>query len=735
MEKLPVLSLRKEICDLYHKNRIMIIVGETGSGKTTQIPQIIYGEMNDSPKGIAITQPRRVAATSLAKRVSKEMGQANVGQLVGYSVRFDEMTSEKTRIKYLTDGMLLKESLSASFVQKYHTIIIDEAHERTLRSDVMFGLLKMLIDEGKTDLKVIIMSATLDIQKFKSFFSSSALADSIGVLRIPGRQFPVRQWFCKRTQSNYIDSMIQTILQVHCDHQSYDDDDDDDENSNNNDDDVSAKAGDILAFLPGQDDIQSIKRILEDQAKMARFHYNGYTDILVKEFYSSLSPALQEEVFQAAPKDYRKVILSTNLAETSLTIPNVRYVIDSGYCKMKMMREGGVESLRLMPISKSSARQRSGRAGREGPGECWRLYTEETFNSPAIMPMESIPEILRVNLSSVILLMLGTGIVKDVLSFPYLDAPSKESLLKSLQELLLLDAIERPPKQKLTKIGHLMAQCPLSPTLSRSLVDGMMKGDHGVTESLINMFSLLSALDSSGGSAGLPALFKSNSQRVITETGNDDRDDDSVDFEHKKMAMKPFYHESGDHIMLLRIMQKAIMQQHNGGGGGGGNGNLSKWCKDNSLEYKIIKVAFSIRRQLLAFATRYKQNDAINTATITNDTVTSVVKMASTLSSYNDPMHYKEVLKSLLVGYKGQIAFREGGMKFVTKKGDLTVMVHPSSSLHNINNTIIISGNTSKSSAANTGNDEEEQKGESTPWIYHELLFTTKCYMRIVSKI
>lgn len=718
MEKLPVLSLKKEICDLYHKNKIMIIVGETGSGKTTQIPQIIYGEMKDSPKGIAITQPRRVAATSLAKRVSKEMGLANVGQLVGYSVRFDEMTSEKTRIKYLTDGMLLKESLSASFAQRYHTIIIDEAHERTLRSDVMFGLVKMLIDEGKTDVKVIIMSATLDIEKFKTFFSSSALADSIGVLRIPGRQFPVRQWFCKRTQSNYIDSMIQTILQVHCDHQSYDDDDDND--------DVSAKDGDILAFLPGQDDIQSIKRILEDQAKMARFHENGYTDILVKEFYSSLSPTLQEEVFQAAPKDYRKVILSTNLAETSLTIPNVRYVIDSGFCKMKMMREGGVESLCLMPISKSSARQRSGRAGREGPGECWRLYTEETFNSPAIMPMESIPEILRVNLSSVILLMLGTGIVKDVLSFPYLDAPTKESLLKSLQELLLLDAIERPPKQQLTKIGHLMAQCPLSPTLSRSLIDGMMKGDHGVIESLINMFSLLSALDSSGGSAGLPALFKSNS-RVLTEAGNDD--DDSVDFDHKKMAMKPFIHESGDHIMLLRIMQKAIRQQHNGGGGG----NLSKWCKDNSLEYKIIKVAFSIRRQLLSFTSRYSQNDAT-----TDDTATSV-KKTSIPTPYNDPIHYKEVLKSLLVGYKGQIAFREGGMKFVTKKGDQTVMVHPSSSLHNINNTTIINGNTSKntSSVANTGEgeDEDEQKGESTPWIYHELLFTTKCYMRIVSKI
>lgn len=703
MEKLPILSFKKEIIDLYHSLNVMIIVGETGSGKTTQIPQIIYQEMKSSSKSIAITQPRRVAATSLAKRVSEEMKES-IGDLVGYSVRFDECTSSKTRIKYLTDGMLLKESLSEKFSDKYHTIIIDEAHERTLRSDIMLGLLKMM-QEDAAKFKIIIMSATLDVEKFKSFFLGP-----VGVLRIPGRQFPVRQWYSKQTQTNYIDSIIQTILQVHCDRQ-------DDDGGH------GGGGGDILAFLPGQDDIQTIKRILEDQAKIAKFHENGYTDLLIKEFYSSLSPSLQDEVFQKTPKNYRKVILSTNLAETSLTIPNVRYVIDSGYCKMKMMREGGVESLTLMPISKSSARQRSGRAGREGPGECWRLYTEETFNSPSIMSLESIPEILRVNLSSVILLMLGTGIVKDVLTFPYLDSPTKEGLLKSLQELLLLDAVQRPPKQELTRIGHLMAQCPLSPPLSRSLIDGMDKGVEAVIESLINLFSLLSALDSSGGSAGLPSLFKSPTTRNETiifprdddddgiGNGNEEEDDSSL-FDLKKKAMMPFIHESGDHIMLLRIMQKALLQN-----------NPSKWCKDNYLEYKIIKVAFSIRKQLLSYTVRYFGKNISSPSTISNNNTTSE--------------HYKEVLKSLLLGYKGQIAYKEGGMRFVTKKGNQKVMVHPSSSLHNLNNTSILRNqNGVRCGGSGGGNgDDDELKGETSPWIYHELLYTTKCYMRIVSKI
>ena len=386
---LPVWSSKKQILDLVEKNRIVIIQGETGSGKTTQIPQFLleagyYG-------GIVCTQPRRVAAMSIAKRVSQEM-EVELGEQVGYTVRFDDKTSQNTLIKYVTDGLLLKEATTDHTLKKYQIVIIDEAHERTLATDILFGFLKELMEKRK-ELKLIIMSATFDIEKFQNYFDAPLAI-------IKGRTFPVEIKYLAAPTDDYVDCAIKKVIQIH----------------------KEEKPGDILLFLTGEEEIESACQQIREGIEELGDEV-GYANVVP--IYSTLPPYLQEKIFEPPPETNprgikgRKIVVATNIAESSITIDGIVYVVDPGFTKQKVFNpRGKMESLLINIISKENADQRAGRAGRTKPGKCFRLYTEESYEKE--LKKSSIPEILRSNITSVVLNLLKLGI-QDLVHFDFID--------------------------------------------------------------------------------------------------------------------------------------------------------------------------------------------------------------------------------------------------------------------------------------------------------------------------
>lgn len=465
---------------------------------------------------------------SLARRVAQEMS-VEVGGLVGYCVRFDEMTSPETRIKYVTDGMLMRELLSDRSLSRYSTIILDEAHERTLRTDILFGMIKRI--QAQRPLKVVIMSATLDPKRFQSFFMN------VGVFKVPGRTFPVRLLYTCHPQQDYLDATILTIFQIHTD---------------------ATKEGDVLVFLTGQEEIEMVQKTLEEYSPLCPL---TCPKMLVCPIYASLPSHQQMAVFQQTPRGCRKVILATNIAETSITISAVRFVIDPGFVKVRQYNpRTGMEALLIQPTSKSSARQRTGRAGREAPGECYRLYPEDAFLA---LQEETVPEILRTNLSNVILIMKAAGI-DNVLNFDYLDAPSIEGLQKGLEELFALGALDAAGT--LTETGRLMAECPLIPQLSRVLLEAKRLGCVDECLSIISMLSTETV------------FFTSGEER-----------------ERAAAAKKAFLHRSGDHLTLLNVF--LAYQAH---------ASDPKWCHNNAIDQRSMKHVCEVRAQLVQFCEKHK---------------------------------------------------------------------------------------------------------------------------------
>ncbi|KAE9451145.1 hypothetical protein C3L33_16946, partial [Rhododendron williamsianum] len=467
--------VEKRLMDEVRSHDILIIVGETGSGKTTQLPQYLFnaGFCRDG-KIIGITQPRRVAAVSVAKRVAEECG-VEMGQRVGYSIRFDDMTSSSTRIKYMTDGLLLREALLDKYLSKYSVIIVDEAHERTVDTDVLLGILKSVqkarsgpinqlpnIDHTKANngvvidkendsqrasslnrcrglklspLKLIIMSASLDARGFSEYFGGAR------AVHVQGRQFPVDIFYTKAPETDYLDATLITIFQIH----------------------LEEGAGDVLVFLTGQEEIESVERLVLEKLQQLP---EEKRKLKVLPIYSSLPSEKQMQVFMPAPTGFRKVILATNIAETSVTIPGIKYVIDPGLVKARTYSaRTGMESLVVVPTSKAQALQRSGRAGREGPGKCFRLYPEREFEK---LSDSTVPEIKRCNLSKVVLQLKALG-VDDIIGFDFMEKPLREAVIKSLELLALLGALTE--ESRLSKpVGHQMARLPLDPTHAKALI-------------------------------------------------------------------------------------------------------------------------------------------------------------------------------------------------------------------------------------------------------------------------
>ena len=379
-----------------------------------KVPQYLH-EVGYSDIGkIGCTQPRRVAAMSVASRVAEEMN-VRVGHEVGYSIRFENCTSRKTVIQYMTDGMLLREFLTEPDLKGYSCLIIDEvsdhiwlfvvwcfvdslnfanacfciyqAHERTLHTDILFGLVKD-VARFRDDLKLIISSATLDAEKFSKYF------DDASIFMIPGRMFPVDIYYTKSPEADYVDASIVTVLQIHI---------------------SQPLDGDILVFLTGQEEIETANEILTQRAKVLG---NKMAELILCPIYANLPSEQQAKIFEETPKDARKVVLATNIAETSLTINGIKFVIDSGFNKeTNFSAKTGMESLMVMPISQAAANQRAGRAGRTQPGKCFRLFTAYSFQHE--LDPNTTPEILRTNMCNVVLMLKSLGI-DNLLAFDFM---------------------------------------------------------------------------------------------------------------------------------------------------------------------------------------------------------------------------------------------------------------------------------------------------------------------------
>ncbi|KAJ3221793.1 DEAH-box ATP-dependent RNA helicase prp22 [Clydaea vesicula] len=402
-EGLPIFKLRSTIVQAVDENQVLIVVGDTGSGKTTQMTQYLAEEGFCARGVIGCTQPRRVAAQSVAKRVAEEVG-CRLGEEVGYAMRFEDCTSPSTKIKYLTDGFLLRELLNDPLLSRYSVIILDEAHERTMSTDVTFGLLKKTVKK-RPDLKLIVTSATLDAEKFSEYFFQCP------ILTIPGRTYPVEILFAREPESDYLDAALITVMQIH----------------------LSEPAGDILLFLTGQEEIDTSCEILFERMKALG---NSVPELIILPIYSTLPSEMQSKIFEPTPEGSRKVVISTNIAETSITIDGIFYVVDPGFVKQNTYDvKLGMDALVVVPISQAQARQRSGRAGRTGPGKCYRLYTEAAFRNE--MLPSPIPEIQRINLTNVVLTLKAMGI-NDLLNFEFMDPPPPASMISAMATLYQL---------------------------------------------------------------------------------------------------------------------------------------------------------------------------------------------------------------------------------------------------------------------------------------------------------
>ncbi|RMD43535.1 hypothetical protein DV735_g1591, partial [Chaetothyriales sp. CBS 134920] len=530
-ESLPVFKFRNQFLDAVAGNQLLIVVGDTGSGKTTQLTQYL-AEAGYADNGtVACTQPRRVAAMSVAKRVAEEVG-CELGREVGYTIRFEDRTSPETRIKYMTDGMLQREILLDPNLRRYTVIMLDEAHERTIATDILFALLKKTL-KRRPDLKLIVTSATLDADKFSEYFNKCP------IFSIPGRTYPVEIMYSREPEDDYLDAALTTVMQIH----------------------LTEPPGDILVFLTGKEEIDTSCEVLYERMKALG---PSVPELIILPVYSSLPSEMQSRIFEPAPPGSRKVVIATNIAETSITIDQIYYVIDPGFVKQNAYDPKlGMDSLIVTPISQAQAKQRAGRAGRTGPGKCFRLYTEAAYQSE--MLPTTIPEIQRQNLSTTILMLKAMGI-NDLLHFDFMDPPPTNTMLTALEELYALSALD--DEGLLTRLGRKMADFPMDPGLAKVLITSV---DAGCSEEILTIVAMLSV----------------ESQSVFY------RPKDKQQQADKKKAK--FHDPHGDHLTLLNVYN------------GWKNSRFSDpWCSENFIQKRQMLRARDVRQQILQIFQRYK---------------------------------------------------------------------------------------------------------------------------------
>lgn len=603
-ESLPIYRLKKELKSAIVDNQILVVIGETGSGKTTQMTQYL-NELGITKNGmIGCTQPRRVAAVSVSKRVAEEYGCA-LGEQIGYSIRFEDVTSSDTIIKYMTDGMLMREYLADNDLKRYSALMLDEAHERTIHTDVLFGLLKDLC-RRRPEMKIIVTSATLDAEKFSTYFFHCP------IFTIPGRTFPVEILYTKEPESDYLDACLITVMQIH----------------------LSEPVGDILVFLTGQEEIDTCCETLYTRMEALK---DLAPELIILPVYSALPSEMQSRIFDPAPTGSRKVVVATNIAEASLTIDGIYYVVDPGFSKQKAFNPKlGMDSLVVTPISQASARQRAGRAGRTGPGKCYRLYTEHAFKTE--MLSTNIPEIQRTNLGNVVLQLKAMGI-NDLLGFDFMDPPPVATLVGALETLFALGALDE--EGLLSRLGRKMAEFPLEPNLSKMLI---LSVDLGCSEEILTITAMLSVEN---------PFYRPKDKQAQAD-----------------MRKAKFHQAEGDHITLLAVYQGWEAAKF-----------ASPWCFENFIQARSMRRAQDVRKQLVTIMDRYR------------------------LLLISARKNYKLICKAITAGFFTNAAKKDPQEGYRTLVDQNPVYIHPSSALFNKNPEYLI---------------------------YHELVLTTKEYMRSI---
>ncbi|KAJ4960743.1 hypothetical protein NE237_020653 [Protea cynaroides] len=599
MAVLPINQAEEKIIETVERNPVVVIIGETGSGKSTQLSQILHRKGYTKSGIVAVTQPRRVAAVSVARRVAHELD-VPVGEEVGYSIRFEDRTSERTRIKYLTDGVLLRESLSNPELHQYSVIILDEAHERSLNTDILLGLMKRLVKMRSSNLKVLITSATLDGEKVSRFFSNCP------ILTVPGKLFPVEIVYSRERPTSYIESSLKTALDIH----------------------VREPEGDVLIFMTGQDDIEKLVKALEERVQS--LEEGSCMDAVILPLHGSLPPEMQVRVFSPSPPNCRRFIVATNIAETSLTVDGVVYVIDSGYVKQRQYNpSSGMYSLDVVQISRVQANQRAGRAGRTCPGKCYRLYPSFVYREE--FPEVTVPEIQRSSLAGSVLYLKSLDLPDiDILKFDFLDPPSRESLEDALKQLYLVDAIDE--NGSITDIGRTMAELPLEPSLSRTLMEA---NEFGCLSQALTVAAMLSA-----ETTLLPGQSKGTEKKRKHAPSN-----------------LPDGSGWGDHIQLLQVFENWDRMDYD-----------PRWCKDNDLQVRGMMFIKDVRKQLSQIMQKIAKGP---------------LDVQANQRWKETQQDYRSLRRALCVGYANQLAERmihHNGYRTVGYKSQL-VQVHPSSVL------------------------------------------------------
>ncbi|KAK2598171.1 hypothetical protein QQS21_005722 [Conoideocrella luteorostrata] len=587
-KSLPIYQYRDEFLAALEQYQILVIVGETGSGKTTQLPQYLH-EAGYTKNGMKVgcTQPRRVAAMSVAARVADEVG-VKVGNEVGYSIRFEDCTSDKTILKYMTDGMLLREFMTEPDLSGYSALMIDEAHERTVHTDILLALVKDLARERK-DLKLLISSATMNAEKFAKYF------DDAPIFNIPGRRYPVDIYYTPAPEANYLAAAITTVFQIH----------------------TTQPKGDILIFLTGQDEIEAAEQEITETARTLG---NRVKELVICPIYANLPSDLQSKIFEPTPDGARKVVLATNIAETSLTIDGIVYVIDPGYVKENIYNPAnGMSNLVVVPCSRASANQRSGRAGRVGPGKCFRLYTKFAYMNE--MDESTTPEIQRTNLNGVVLQLKSLGI-NELLDFEFMDPPPTEALIGALNQLFALQGLNH--KGEMTKMGRQMAEFPTDPMLAKAVLAADKEGCVEEVLSIVSMLGEASAL-----------FFRPKDKKIHADSARN------------RFTVK----DGGDHVTLLNVWNQWVDSDFS-----------PVWARENFLQQRSLTRARDVRDQLSKLCER-------------------VEVLPSTCGASNLQPIKRAITAGF---FPNAARLQKSGDSYRTVKNNTTVWVHPSSVLMSV---------------------------------------------------
>lgn len=513
---------------------------------------------------MVITQPRRVAAIQISKRVADERG-IELGDEVGYVIRFEDCVSKNTRIKYVTDGILVRECLEDKNLSKYDVVILDEAHERSLHTDILFALIKQAVIRRKGNLRLVVTSATLEIKKFSAYFYSCP------VINVSGRCYEVTVMHGSSQKEKRVENSVKAALRIH----------------------MTEGPGDILVFLTGFEECEQAVQLcyhkLEKLAKMGK----SVPAMMIVPLYGAMQSGEQNLAFEPAPPNCRKIVFATNIAETSLTVNGVAFVIDSGYVKQKQYNsKTGMDMLLITPISKVQAIQRTGRAGRTGPGKCYRLYTEQFYNTQ--MADVTVPEIQRVNLSGTILTLKNMGI-DDVLKFDFIDPPEKDAIIQALKQLYLIRAIDK--NGKLTTMGKELCKLPLEPTYAKIVIAAKF---WKCEDEILKIVSLLSA----------ESLWQNISVKQVEKR----KEFETV---RKKQA-----DPQSDHITLLNVYNEWEE-----------NHKSESWCQKNFLRIRSLRQANNIYKQLQEYNSKIDISECKKYIIFSKETETALFKKSRKISS------------------------------------------------------------------------------------------------------